>query len=363
MHRVEGRLHHAARLGGAGVIAALLLAALPFATAQAAARPLQINANYDNPFLYGYGPNSAVWKISWRDRDGDLKARRTVTADRSGYWSLESSGGAGVERGDEIAATVGARSTSLVVPRLVVSVDRTTDVMSVTTEPGTTVYLEACSSSGFRASQCAEFEGTGGGDGTISRDFSGELDLRGGGYVGTQVSIGTHSVHKYSPSPSLRVYRGGSSFDGAYRAGSKLTVELRSGGTLKADWQGQGSDWGEFYGSFTSDDGDRQKAQAGDRIVAPKIGFDADWVVPAVEAGTKVATDVVSGTCVPGGAYRVEAQSATGSRWGERTGRADASGAFAIDMTKKIDIRTGDSVTLECKLDTGDVVARRTVAG
>ena len=353
-----------ARVIALSVVAGLLLAMMPLTVH--AGRGITFNVWLGDWCVYGRANDKAKVTINWKDSDWVLKARGTVRANHNGYWSFCSDGSERVEKGDSIKARVGSKSRTVKVPTLRLVVDRDTDIAQGRYVSGAKVHLEVCKRHNYYAARCTDVSVTANGGGRFSYDFSPIENLVGRDYVKATVRPGKDKFHRVATVPFIKIIIGKSRFWGYYKPFKRLVVELHRGGSLLDDWSGRADDWdwGYFRGRFAdkASDGDTYRVKVGDQVVVPAFGPDADWKVPGVWASVAKKTDVVKGSCtVANGRYEVYARNPSGSRSGYRIGKADSAGKFSMDMTSRHDIRGGDIVFLNCKLWSGDIVARRIV--
>ena len=120
---------------------ALLMALLPASVQSATARH-NVYAWLDNSCVGGAGPKGAWLQVTWKSATGTLKKRGRVKASSKGRWSLCTSSKR-VAQGDRITAKLGTKSLTAVVPRLDVSVDRESSVVSGLTKPRQQLVIQA----------------------------------------------------------------------------------------------------------------------------------------------------------------------------------------------------------------------------
>jgi len=344
---------------------ALLMTMAPAAVQ--AGRGITFNIELGHWCVSGRANDKALVKIQWKDDTGQLKAKGSNRANSKGYWTYCGDGDERVERGDAVKARVGSRTRKVIVPNLKMVADRIDDSVRGKALPNSTVKLYACKRFNFSRANCYEVLTSANTEGRFTYDFTGIANLIGRDWVYFTVKRDRDKFTRSADVPFIWVKRGKARFWGYYKPFKKLNVQLYRGGPMIDDWTGRADawDWGYFKGRFADEgsDGDTYRVRTGDRIVIPKFGSDADWVVPAVAVTVNKSNDVVKGTCGAPGRRRFEvfARNASGSRSGYRIGKTASDGTFVFDMTRKVNIKTGDIVLLNCELLSGDVVARRTV--
>jgi len=368
------------------VIAALVLVMAMAPTQASAAKALSLEAWLGHSCVAGHGPNSAKVVVTWKDKEGQVKQKATVRANSIGDWQVCGDGSQRVRKDDTISSKVGTRSRTVTVPAMRVVVDRDTNVVRGKGPKSTSIVVQVCEWQTFKRGSCAYDNFTTAPDGTYDVDFDGpvdfgSVDIKGRDHVmvftvGQKDQFGRDLI-----APHVEVIRGKARFSGTSTPSARLTVQLWDAadptGTQKDTWTGRADRdfwwvWSEFYGDyvrtggnfkgrFANAEADLIRVRTGDRVVAPKIGSDADFLVPAVTVAVNKHTDVVSGSCVTKSPFQIYAQNQSGSKWVTRKGTTATNGGFSRDLTKGLDLKRGHSVWASCGLPSGDVVARRTV--
>ena len=109
-------------------------------------------------------------------------------------------------------------------------------------------------------------------------------------------------------------------------------------------------------------DGDLVRALPGDKVQTTGIASDASFTIPAITIATNLATDVVSGVCLPDRPYQISAWSENHRREASRSGVAGGAGQFRKHLTSDMNLKAGDFVEVACRFVTGDYVSRIAVA-
>lgn len=345
--------------------AALVLTLAPM-TAQAA-RGITLDVWMGSSCLYGRVNDNAWVKVVWKDDLGAMKSRGSRRASGDGYWRFCGDNSERVEKGDTIKVTSGGKTKLRTVPNLKLVADRVDDTVNGLALPSTTVKLTACKRFNFRSWNCYDRSTTTNGDGRFSYDFTPVANLIGRDFVLFSVKVGADRFTRHTDVPFIWVKRGKSRFYGYFKPFKKFEINLYRDGNLIDDWTGRADDWdwGYFRGRFADEgsDGDTYRVRTGDRIVIPKFGADADWVVPDVRVSSVYTrSDVINASCgLPGLRYEVYVRNAPGTKSAWRIGKTDSAGRLRVDMTSKMDIRVGHIIYVNCQLKSGDVVAHKYV--
>lgn len=351
------------RVSVATVVTMLLLVMMGALTAvpAQAARGITFKVYLGSVCVGGRAGSDAGVNVTWKDSDGSLKQSGFKRANGKGYWAYCGDFMEHVEKGDTIKAKVGSRVRTVTVPRLKMNIDRQTDMVSGKAPGDAALTVTACSRYSFDWANCYDDIVVAAPDGSFSSDFSGVTNVRGRDWVEVSLKEGNDRFLRWLSAPYIRVVRGSARFSGHYRPFRSVTVELHEGATTKDSWTARADDsaYGRYVGRFTDADGHGEWVRTGDRIVASNPGFDADWIVPNVSATVNKRTDVVKGTCVPDRPFKVEATNKAGTKTVKALGKADGSGSFTRDLTKKMDVKAGTVLWIMCSLPSGDVVERR----
>lgn len=365
------------RIRAAGaMVAALMLAALIPATAAAASRPITFEGTVDNSCLNGRASDNSSLTLVWRNASGALKEKVTLATDDFGYWSHCVYGRTPpvvLQRGDQLKAVVGSTARRFVIPNLTLNVDRANDVFRGKAPAGTTVRLFYLA--GIFADYYEEAKLTVGGDGRWSHDPG--WNIMGGIYADIRWrSSNADFVWLTGRAPMLRVTLGKARFTGetVARRSIKVILENASSGVRKAAGSDVANKYGEFSGRFRNTQGTLVPLAAGDRLRAPTLAADADWIVPNIEATANASTDVVTGRCFNAGTsarfvdVTVFRATATNPLRGRFLGSTDSNGSFTIDFAHgdpspffhgPANVKSGDRIDVNCLQDTGDWVALR----
>lgn len=337
---------------GALVGASLALTMTP-GIVSAATPWVRFGADYNGCSVYGVGPRSTLIKVTWKDSNGSLKHVQVVKSKTNGAFQTTCDYDEQVERGDVFTAKVGTRTRSFTVPALKIGIDRVTDVVSGRGPANTTLTI------GLPDSDTMEVLTTG--DGSYDQDVTSVHDIIGYDLVSVSYATGDGDVvYRALRAPFVMVYRDRADVRMGGRPGRLMTVELYDPTVLKSDVDCAVGPTGGCWLQFTDEDGHMVRTRAGDRVTAPSIASDLDFIVPAVTTKGVPSTDVLSGTCLAGQSspYYVEAYRPSGGASVSRSGVTSAMGTYRKDVTSSYDLRSGDKLFSECMLPSGDWVAK-----
>lgn len=358
---------------------ALLMALLP-ADVQAATTRHNVYAWLDNTCVGGEAPKGARLRVTWKSASGTLKKSGRVKASSKGRWSLCTSSKR-VAQGDRIMAKLGTRKLTAVVPRIDVSVDRESNVVSGLTKANQRLIIQVCWwREQYRDTYCDFREVQADGAGRFSADMDTVIawgDLLGGDSVEV-FTVGSRQPHTFGRLqrvPYVEVLLGDDTLSGGYEPGGSLTVELQdSGQNEKASWTGianrRAKAWSGVYKGNVHVSGlysgrfepSGPVAEVDDFVASPALPPTPGLPVRDIDVSAVAASDVVSGTCATKSRYQLRAT--TNGVTKTLPYRMTAQdGSFTQDLTGKHDVRTGTVVTATCFFWTGDRVSVRSTVG
>ena len=345
----------------AALVAAVVIAAALPAAAAAATVPITFDLQIGFYCVEGTSTPGSTVEMTWKDSDGNRKARRSLTATSGGQWQHCNAHGNVVEIGDSIRVNDGTTSRLFVVPELTITINRVTDVIKGRGPANQYVRLLCEYTNGFEPCQTTW---------RIRVSSEGKWSFRNGwDFVGWQ----SMAMRWRSPEndfvwaggihgPYVDATIGSAIVRGATRAGGIATVVLRRAGSgdvvgtavTRADPRG------DFITKFRNNQGNTVKVRAGDRITSD-VAADEDWIVPNVPAHAYAASDIVTGQC-PEHTMFVRA---IVMRDGYEDGDWDwpeEDDSFELDLSSP-DIQPGETVRVSCyTLPLGDWSGRAIVA-
>jgi hypothetical protein len=302
--------------------------------------------------------------VRLRSADGTTKASDTLPSDEI-FWCLPN--GVSADIGDRIRASDGSFTRTFVVPEITVAVDREADLVYGTGPAQRTLVV------GWGGRFGDVFQDRGvrvDADGTWSLDPN--FDIPGGQeFAVNWKTPNGDRVSTRGTAAALIVTLGSARFVGG--SGEPFAnVEVNIDGTHDGGWSGQSDVFGEFSGRFRRPNGNLIPVQAGDRISAPSVASDLDWIVPDLEISADAATEMVTGQCA--GTTAVVTLHRTGSQRGFALMRPGSSDEFEFDFSdpmaseyaegigaNEANVKHGDSLRMECILETGDSVLLRVI--
>jgi hypothetical protein len=344
--------------GFAAVIGAVLVLGAMVGPALGATRPLTLDIVLDDFCAIGTAKPNTVIKYVIKDSSGAIKGRDAQMSDGQGFWSACVDFFAdGFATGDKFKITDYDTNQTLnyTIPRLTLSVDRKTDVVSGRAPAGATVELEAAD---FNTPLFGKDpydvidDVTANGGSSYSHDFGNDgVDLMTGAYLEARLSGagGNVMVRRDMSVPGLYMLLGTADFQGYMRPYYPIGITLKVGGMQVASGHGVGDEIGQFRGKLVDGDGDQYHLMGGESLKAPKLGI--SWTVPTINGSANRQTDVVSGTCFPNAVWAVVA-----GDFGFANGTTGASGHFSVDMSDQQDLVKGDFVAIGCFTNAGDLV-------
>src|SRR4051812_35906201 len=253
----------------------LLALSLAPATASAASPAITFTLQMYDSCIDGSGPANSDVSVVWRSALGALKSKGATTSSSFGSWEYCIANDANwIEPGDVIKVVAGGASRLYTAPNLRMLVDRVTDVVSGTGPAGRTVRV--CPT--WRFSDFGRCHSV-----RVAPDGSWAwhaLDGIGGAWVDVRWESpnGDHLTMS-AQAPSVAVDLGKSTFSGA--AGTpRGAIEVQINGGAKATGHAQGDAYGMFSARLFDGSNHLVTLAVGDRITAPSIASNADFVMP-----------------------------------------------------------------------------------
>lgn len=366
------------RLFISAVVAGALLATLLPGIAVAATRPTTFDLYTRGNCISGRASDRVTMRVVWRSASGTLKMREDIRTSGNGYWELCASESTRVVVGDSIKATIGGNSRTFVVPNITLTMNRVTDYFKGRAPAGATVVLSY--QQGVFGDTEASKTIRAGSDGRWQYRKAG-YDIIGGQYASLRwQSTQGDAVTVDRVAPYLIVTLGKPRFSGATNAtGSKVAITLLNAttGAVRATGSATSNQDSAFSGKFRNSAGNAVNAAAGNRLTAPSLAGDADWIIPNIQGSANAATEVVSGRCFDAGtgdrSFWVRVLDGTGDFRGQALGTTDSAGRFEINFADPAssdgviwwdaaDVRSGDVILIRCLQTTGDWVHREITA-
>lgn len=308
-----------------------------------------------------------TFKLVWRDTDGALVARRNVTVDSDGAWSVCATDHL-LSAGDKLKATNDGGTHDLVVPRLTIAVNRVHNYLSGRGPANEAVRLACDFSNGFEP--CQWHDGVRvGPKGYWSLKLPFDNPPTGGDvYDASWASGDGDHITAYGQAPFVTAELGSAKVSGALDAGKTAKIRLFDSsmalkGTAVATGAFEANNSGSFTAVFRDSHGNPVDVQPGDTIDAKKLSTDSEFVVPTIVATATASNDRVKGQCentpASQGYANVELY-----RDGTQRGFAGfegEDGAFSFNFRKvrfgsPANVKPGDRVVIDCIQAGGDGV-------
>ncbi len=355
----------------ARAVGVLALAGATFASfaapVAAAPRPLQAMLGVGDECIGGQAKPNTFVKVIVHDSTGAPKIRDAATVDAQGSWSAcidyfaEPLGA-----GDKVSLAdfETGQALKFTVPRVTMTVNRVSDVVSGTAPAGMKLAVEAADSQGILFGD-QPYDLTkhvvAASDGTWSHDFGADgINLIFGSQLEVRASLkgGDALVYRDMYVPGVQITLGSSEFEGFIAPYRHIGIKLTQGGNKVATGDAVGGDTGYgFDGRFVDAQGELYQVAGGEWFSAPALGSDASWRIPAIDGTANVKSDVVTGTCFPNNPYVVEA-----GVFAFDFGTSDSNGQFSVDLTDSGGIAHGDAVLIACLSSGGDAVIQQFTA-
>ncbi len=316
-----------------------------------------------NPCIGGMAAVTQPIRIVWKSASGHLKARVDMTTTLGGSWEYCSETKQ-LRAGDTIKAVVEGTSRTLTMIDVSVASDRRTEFHG---RGPANLTCELWYSAGI----FADYQDSA----TVTSDSNGRWSvvipdgLMGGLFaeVYWQTAQGdTFIARMYTP--YVRISLNEAAMETGGSSGSSAIVKLLdpSDDSVRGKAAVAFDVWGSAKGEFMDKLGNPVAVHAGDRVVS-RLAPDLDWLVPDVTGTANVAKDLVPGVCEASGISATDALVRTfraGKSRGVDLTRTEADGSFVADFNgravpfhRPADIKPGDTVTIDCYYDTGDIVA------
>jgi hypothetical protein len=332
----------------------------------AAPRPLQATVGVGGGCIDGQAKPNTFVKVVVRDVNGVQKDREAVTVDAQGAWQscidfLAEPLGAG----DKVSLFDFETHQALkfTIPRVTMTVNRVSDVVSGTAPAGMKLAVEAADSQGILfGDQPYDLikHVVAAGDGTWSHDFGSDgINLIGGAQLEVRESLkgGNVLIYRDMNVPGVQIMLGSSEFIGYIAPYKHIGIKLTQGGNKVATGDAVGDQTSGFDGRFVDAQGELYRVAGGEWFGAPALGSDASWQIPVIGGTANVQSDVVTGTCFANNPYVVEAGPIAFA-----FGTSASNGSFSVDLTDFGGIAHGDGVLIACLSSGGDAVIQQFTA-
>ena len=305
------------------------------------------------------GPPSTLHVVSLYTAEMELKDRVRVTSSDSGYVSACFADQ--IVSGDRLRASASGSTRTVTVPKLSLSINRVTDVVSGVAPAGVLVTFGLSKYAGLtNTSEQRYAYATANGAGSYSVDVTSTFNLIGGDYVYGAINVGSDYYNVSTTVSYVHVLRASALIDGYLGQSRSATITLMTPTDAvrgRAVVVGE-SQIGSFSGRFITSTGIGVNARMGDKV-SGTFASDAAFTIPDVRVSADPATDILTGKCPPTRSYKMWARRANYSAQATVTGTSGPTGVFSRDVTATMNILSNDVLEVWCKLPTGDQVGRR----
>jgi hypothetical protein len=341
--------------------AAFFVAALTVpmvATPAAALEPTVFGLSIGSPRIEGHATPNATFDVTLKDSTGESKGSISVTVDGDGLFE-------GCCFYDDVAIgdVVSANGRSLTVPRLTISANRVTDVVSGKGPKGKklsvaiTAWWTLFGPDGQGTITASETT-TNATTGAYSKSFvNAELRPMGGDSAWVEyVTPSGDWINRATWFPFVSVHLGPGlrgRFAGFGPEGSLVTVKLWKGQTLRGSGRAVPDEFERFHGRFRASSGDPVYPLLNNTV---KADFATDAVMPIKPISIDADVDLqrVSGFCFADARTMLVVYGDPGIAY---SGVSESDGSYAFDLEAST-IDHGSYVEVTCETHAGDSLVR-----
>ena len=342
-------------------LAPLLMTASPVA----AANNIIVAAYFgDCQFAGSNAGSGKTIKIDWRDSDGNLKSKHSVTSNSSGEFVSKCEPGEAIDKGDVLRTTIGTSVRSITVPKVTTTADRYADTVSgkVSPAPATLNVRVFTYNGGFAVADGSWHVASvppAEGDYTAT-SWDDSPNIKGWDEVYTEWSDARGDTFvRFVRALGIELWVRQSSFRVVGNPGALVDVGLETYNfELIADVQAQLNRSGSYTGDFVDGDGDSVRIKPGNTL-GGTISLGGDQI-PGITAFISKFEDSVGVNCHLGAVgVEVVVHTRDYSKVAYRIGWI---GPFEFQANFKtnpsFDIVSGTKIDVYCKFATGDIQAQ-----
>lgn len=340
------------------MVGLILVGALAAPAAAMASIPISVVVVTGSQCLSGTAPKNSEVAASLRTPDGHLRGRFLTASDEFGGWGGCFPGA--MNGGDSLRVVAGAKDRTIAIPRVEPQIDRVENLIEGYAAPNSTVLAQIVHRKTLKKSADYQLDTMSDGSGRYSFDTTGMFNLRGGDAVTVFTQRGNDIFGAIVLAPFIDVLQANNLVAGTANNGTDLVIELRDAhGALKADVTAGA--FPIFFGislfevALYDDDGSAVYPIGGDQLTAT-LASDAILEMPRSSLTGAANTDVVNGRCMPHASYALFAGFDT------FYGMTDATGRFTRDVSTRVDLLRGDTLSLTCLYPSGDLWTRTGIA-
>jgi hypothetical protein len=326
------------------------------------------------------GENAGAYKtvkIEWRDSDGNLKSKHSVTSSGVGKFATVCEPGELIETGDVLKTTIGTAARTFTVPRITAYAGRVSNSVTGNTSPAPSslIVVVVKWNGGFTSdystthTSVAQMVGPPGDFATSSWDETPLLEGWDDVFVDWFNARGDMAI-RHIQVAGIRLWLRQPFMEMVGNMRTEFAVELqRPSGNWIADYNGRLPYSGYATTLFQNNaDNELIRLKAGDHVVVT-IPYSRDYDLPTMNATISTSADKVTVTSNcnlmgPGIAY-VVVHSRNFSKAQYRTGYFSPGGQFVANFATSpaYNVAAGDKVDVYCRAMYGDVFAKTFTAG
>lgn len=336
----------------------VLVGALAAPAAAMAAIPISVVVITGSQCVSGTAPRNSEVVATLRTPDGHVRGRSLTESDDQGAWGVCFAGA--INGGDSLRVVAGGRNRTIAIPRVEPQIDRVNNLIEGMAAPNTPVLAQIAHRKTLKKSALYQLDTISDGSGRYGFDTTAVFNLRGGDAVTVFTQSGNDLFGAIVLAPFIEVLQANNIVVGTANNGTDLVIELRDAhGNLKADVTAGA--FPLFFGislfevSLYDDDGSAVYPIGGDQLTAT-LASDAILVLPRSALVGAASTDVVSGRCMADASYALNAGIET------FYGTTDATGRFTRDVSSRMNLHRGDTLSLTCLYPSGDLWTRTGIA-
>jgi hypothetical protein len=337
----------------------ILLVALLAPAAVEASTPITLQVLVGDTCVQGSGGANKYVAATLKTPAGAKRDSFTTMSNASGQWFgcfsffLPSST---INGGDILRVAVGGSSRSVVIPRLLPTIDRVTNTIRGKTAANSEVSVFVTHHPNFRNSRDFSFETISDAGGNWSVSTTGTFNLIGADEVAAITAIGSDLFGGQALAPYVLVEHANEVLLGYANPGHDISFTLLDGhGVPKAHGSTGTNPYGSYTAGLVGTNGDPAYPLGRD-VLRSNLASDATLRVPRSYLHGDASADSVTGRCMANAPFLLLTINDS------YTGRTDARGEFTKSVARKENLRRGDELRLVCMYRTGDEWIRTGIA-
>jgi hypothetical protein len=261
-----------------------------------------------------------------------------------------------INGGDILRVAVGGSSRTVVIPRLLPTIDRVSNTISGKTAANSEVSVYVTHHPNFRNSRDFSFETISDAGGNWSVSTTATFNLIGADEVAAITAIGSDLFGGQALAPYILVEHANEVLLGYANPGHDISFTLVDGhGARKAHGSTGTNPYGSYTAGLVGTNGDPAYPVGGD-VLRSNLASDANLRVPRSYLHGDAAAETVTGRCMANAPFLLLTINDS------YTGRTDARGEFTKSVARKENLRRGDELRLVCMYRSGDEWIRTGIA-